>query len=62
MGALITQPQPGDYRDAPTTQEDAGGVIPCPDPVCPAPAQVVDRFGLESTDGPIEHVNAHCLN
>jgi hypothetical protein len=60
MAALITQPHIGDHLDGPTGQDGAGGVIPCPDPVCPAPARVVDRFVLESTDGPVEHVKTHC--
>ena len=30
----------------------------CPD--CGAPAEVTDRFVLESTDGPIEHVKVRC--
>jgi hypothetical protein len=31
----------------------------CPD--CRAPAEITDRFVLESTDGPIEHVRLRCL-
>jgi hypothetical protein len=62
MATLITQPRIGDHDDVPTAQDDAGGVIPCPHLVCPAPARVVDRFVLDSTDGPIEHVKTHCHN
>jgi hypothetical protein len=29
-------------------------------PECGAPAAVTDRFVLESTDGPIEHVKVRC--
>jgi hypothetical protein len=29
-------------------------------PTCAAPAEVVDRFVLESTDGPIEHTTVLC--
>jgi len=29
-------------------------------PDCGAPAEVIDRFVLESTDGPIEHVKVRC--
>ena len=36
-------------------------IIPCPDPACPAPAEVNDRWAFESTDGPIEHVRTRCL-
>ena len=31
----------------------------CPD--CGAPAEVIDRFALPSTDGPVEHVRTYCL-
>ena len=30
----------------------------CPD--CGAPADVTERFVLESTDGPVEHARVHC--
>jgi hypothetical protein len=33
----------------------------CPDADCQLPAEVVDRFVLPSTEGPIEHVMLHCL-
>jgi hypothetical protein len=62
MTALITQPHIGHHPNGPTGQDEAGGVIPCPDPACPAPARVVDRFVLESTDGPVEHIKTHCDN
>ena len=29
-------------------------------PACAAPAEVVDRYVLESTDGPIEHATVTC--
>ncbi|MGQ0776509.1 MAG: hypothetical protein ACT4NY_19135 [Pseudonocardiales bacterium] len=29
-------------------------------PACGAAAEVVDRFVLDSTDGPLEHVTLHC--
>lgn len=29
-------------------------------PSCAAPAEVVDRYVLESTDGPIEHATVRC--
>jgi hypothetical protein len=28
-------------------------------PACAAPAEITDRFVLESTDGPVEHVSLH---
>jgi hypothetical protein len=30
-------------------------------PECGAPAEVTDRFALEGTDGPIEHVRLQCV-
>ncbi|GEL25662.1 hypothetical protein PSU4_46160 [Pseudonocardia sulfidoxydans NBRC 16205] len=30
-------------------------------PACGAPAEVVDRFTLSSTDGPVEHVKVRCV-
>ena len=30
-------------------------------PECSAPAEVVDRFALAGTDGPVEHVKVACL-
>ena len=36
-------------------------LIACPDPDCGAPAEVRDRFELDSTDGPVEHVLTYCL-
>jgi hypothetical protein len=34
--------------------------IPCPE--CGAPAQITERFWLDSTDGPIEHLKTGCVN
>lgn len=34
-------------------------LVVCPE--CGAPAEVVDRFALPSTDGPVEHVKVACL-
>jgi hypothetical protein len=31
----------------------------CPD--CGAPAEILDRFILPSTNGPVEHVSVHCV-
>jgi hypothetical protein len=36
-------------------------LIACPEPGCGMPAEVVDRFVLASTDGPVEHVRTWCL-
>jgi hypothetical protein len=33
----------------------------CPEPDCGSPAEIVDRYALPSTDGPIEHVAVRCL-
>lgn len=37
------------------------GLLPCPDPGCDAPAEVLDRTTLSSTCGPVEHVKTQCL-
>jgi hypothetical protein len=34
----------------------------CPEPTCEAIAEVVDRFVLESTDGPLEMGRTLCLH
>jgi len=34
-------------------------LVGCPE--CAAPAEVVDRFTLDSTDGPVEHVRVRCV-
>lgn len=34
-------------------------LVVCPE--CAAPAEVVDRFALPSTDGPVEHAKVLCL-
>jgi hypothetical protein len=34
-------------------------LVVCPE--CAAPAEVVDRFALPSTDGPVEHVKVLCV-
>ncbi len=33
--------------------------VGCPD--CGAPAEIVDRFVLDSTDGPLEHLKVWCV-
>jgi hypothetical protein len=33
----------------------------CPELGCDMLAEIVDRFVLSSTDGPIEHVRTYCL-
>jgi len=35
--------------------------VTCPDPECQAPAEILDRFRLGSTGGPMEHVRTYCL-
>jgi hypothetical protein len=34
--------------------------IPCPQ--CGAPAQITERFWLDSTDGPVEHLKTGCVS
>jgi hypothetical protein len=33
----------------------------CPERTCQLPAEVTDRFVLQSTDGPIEFVATYCI-
>jgi hypothetical protein len=35
-------------------------IVACPDPTCPAPAWVYDRWTWASTNGPVEHVKTGC--
>jgi hypothetical protein len=37
-------------------------LIVCPEPTCEAIAEIVDRFVLESTDGPLEMARTLCLH
>jgi hypothetical protein len=37
-------------------------ILPCPDPTCRAPAEILDRWVWPSTNGPVEHVKTRCLN
>ena len=46
-------------NDCNRVTEDELDLVVCPE--CAAPAEVVDRFALPSTDGPIEHVKVLCL-
>ena len=35
-------------------------IVACPDPTCPAPAWVYDRWTWPSTAGPVEHARTGC--
>jgi hypothetical protein len=35
-------------------------IVACPDPNCPAPAWVHERWTCESTSGPVEHAKTGC--
>jgi hypothetical protein len=37
-------------------------VIECPEVGCDAPAEVLDRFPLQSTSGPIEYLRTYCVH
>lgn len=41
-------------------RNDEMDLVVCPE--CAAPAEVVDRFMVPSTNGPLEHVKVHCLS
>jgi hypothetical protein len=36
-------------------------IVPCPDPSCAAPAEVLDRWELWSTVGPVPHLKTLCV-
>jgi hypothetical protein len=36
-------------------------LIGCPEPGCHAPAEILERFVLPSTDGPVWHLKTSCL-
>ncbi len=59
---MATQPEP--HRPQHLTAEPDHDLIAieitgCP--VCEHPAEILRRFVLESTDGPLEHVKIRCL-
>jgi hypothetical protein len=33
----------------------------CPEPGCMSPAEIIERFAMGSTGGPMEHVRTRCL-
>jgi len=35
--------------------------LPCPEPTCRVPAEIVDRWSFRSTDGPVAHAKTLCL-
>jgi hypothetical protein len=45
----------------PGSEDEGPQVVACPEPGCAAPAEVMDRFVLASTHGPVEHVQTLCL-
>jgi hypothetical protein len=72
---LFTHPSRFDDRDPclPTAHDSSQEVddmtdhrnieldlVVCPE--CGAPAEIVDRFALGGTDGPVEHVKLMCLH
>ena len=48
------------------SEHDHGGrtampdLIPCPDPSCRAPAEIVDRWTFTSSQGPVAHLKTRC--
>lgn len=53
--STIVQSRP---RSDPTT---VAAPRPCSCPECGAPAELLDRFELCSTEGPVAHVRVRCL-
>jgi hypothetical protein len=52
-------PQEVDDMTDDRSTADALDLVVCPE--CTAPAEVVDRFALAGTDGPVEHVKVRCV-
>jgi hypothetical protein len=36
-------------------------LVTCPDPACEAPAEILDRLTVGSTDGRIDHAKTYCV-
>lgn len=47
-----------DEEDIMRTPDGSTELVACPE--CGAPAEIIDRFVLESTDGPVEHATVRC--
>ncbi len=41
-------------------EEPTVEIVACPDPTCPAPARVFQRWTWLSTGGPVEHARTGC--
>jgi hypothetical protein len=53
--------EPGCLADGPAARDSVvPQLTPCPQ--CGMPAEITDRFCLDSTDGPIEHVALSCID
>jgi hypothetical protein len=37
-------------------------LVPCPEPGCTLPAEVVERFAVDSTCGPVSCLATRCLS
>ncbi len=65
MGAAARGPEGGAMSAQPTPRP-LGVLSPvaltCPEPGCDAPAEVLDRFALPSTGGPVVHLRTRCAN
>jgi hypothetical protein len=48
-------------RPTPDVQTASEHWVACPEPGCHATAEVVDRYPLSSTDGPVSMVRTRCL-
>jgi hypothetical protein len=46
---------------APDELTDGPPWVVCPEPQCHATAEVIDRYSLRSTDGPVWMVRTRCL-
>jgi hypothetical protein len=54
-------PTATDYLRAAPELTTGTDLVACPEPGCHAMAEVVDRYALSSTDGPVSMVRTRCL-
>jgi hypothetical protein len=59
ISAMVPPDIPGEPD--PTTQEVRPVIALTSCPECRAPADITDRFSLQSTDGPVEHIAVSCV-
>jgi hypothetical protein len=59
MRTTISDPSPPSSVASRQHSKRSDNAVPCPE--CELPAEVMDRFALASTDGPVDHVAIACV-